>query len=131
MVESIAPTRFDWSAAPVWRFCQVDHTGPTVKYAVKVVNSVEPPYVGEKGRDGPLIVRTLINSAQKLVGYSFTFKKQPAVGPPSVKEFGFSLAASYGIPDSDEMMLVLGSPHLRIIRSGTENPVYHVVLRHK
>lgn len=127
----IESARFDWSAVPVWRFCQVSHTGPTVKYAVKVVSSIESPYVGEKECDGPLVIRTLVSSAQKLVGYSFTFREQPAVGHPSVKEFGFSLAAAYGIPDTEEMMLVLGSPHLRVIRSGKEKPCYHVVLRHK
>lgn len=116
----------DWSSVPVWKFCPVDTTAPALKFAVKVVNSVEQPYVGEKEHDGPLTIRTLINSAQKLVGYSFTFKQKPAV-----REFGFSLAAAYGLPDTDEMLLVLGSPHLRVIRSGTEQPVYHVVLRHK
>ena len=116
-----------WSDFPVWKFCQVDTTAPTsCRYAVKIVESVESPYVDEKQRDGPLVIRTLVNSSMKLVGYSFTFTHEP-----KVREFGYSLAASYGVPDTDEMMLVLGSQHLRVLRAGTTKPVYHVVLRHK
>ena len=116
-----------WSDMPVWRFCEVDTTVTTShRYAVKIVDSVESPFVDVKRRDGPLVIRTLVNTSQRLVGYSFTFTHDP-----SLRDFGYSLAASYGVPDTEDIMLVLGSPHLRVLRSGKDNPVYHVVLRHK
>jgi hypothetical protein len=116
-----------WSEFPVWEFCEVKTSRPeTYRYAVKIIESVESPYVQEKHQDGPLTIRTLINGTQRLVGYSFTFACKPRV-----QGFSYSLAASYGVPDTDEMRLVLGSPHLRVLRSGTTQPVYHVVLRHK
>lgn len=113
-----------WSEFPTWCFCRLD--GDTVKYVVKVTPSVEAPFVGTKQRDGPLTIRTLINSTQKLVGYSFAFRNKP-----KIREFGYSLAASYGLLDSDSILLVLGSPQVRVIRTGTEHPAYQIVLRHK
>jgi hypothetical protein len=116
-----------WSDLPVWRFCPMQATASTsTRYAIKVIDSVETPYVNEKHRDGPLVVRTLVNSAQKIVGYTLTFTNSP-----KIREFGYSLAASYGVPDTEDLLLVMGSPHLRVLRAGTDKQVYHVVMRHK
>lgn len=117
----------DWAGFPVWEFCRYGLESGSVRYAVKITASVEIPYVEEKMRDGPLTIRTLINSARKLVGYSFVFKDRP-----SISEFGYSLAASYGVMETNSAVIVLGSPHVRVLRAGTEEvPSYHVVLRHK
>ena len=119
--------KYSWSDFPLWKFCQVPSAVPTTqRYMVKIIESHENPFVSDKQKDGPLVLRTLVNQSNKLVGYSFTFRRSP-----KVRDFAYSLGVSYGVPDTENMLVVLGSPHLRVIRYGDAVPVYHVVLRRK
>ena len=116
-----------WAQIPQWQFYWEQ---PDRRCHVKVAPSVSIPTVGEKQNDGFLAIKTLLGQSGKLVGYTFGFKPQEHT-TPAFRSFGWSMAASYGVVDSDEILLVLDSPHIRIMRTGTNFPTYHLVLRHK
>ncbi len=116
-----------WSQIPTWQFFWEK---PDRRCHVKVVPSVSVPEVGEVERDDFISIRTLLGQTGKLVGYTFMFKPVETV-TPAVRSFGWSVAASYGIVDSDEIVMLLDSPHIRIVKAGTRTPTYHLVLRHK
>lgn len=116
-----------WPDIPTWQFYLADDP-ECCRYVVKVQASVEQPTVDASSADDFLNVSTLVNQAGKVIGYSFDFSTEPT---PEIADFGFSLAASYGKPDTTEVMLVLGSPHLRAIRAGAGCPTYQIVLRRK
>lgn len=119
----------NWPQLEPWRFCAIESRGRYLGFVVKITKAHEQPHAQTKQKDGPLRIRTLVNRSDKLVGYRFDFENQNK--SLKLHDFGFVLGASYGLIDSPEMLLVLSSPHLRILRCGTLSPAYYVVLRRK
>lgn len=110
----------------MWDFAWSTTTTGQKKCTVKVLPSVEDPYVLDVVHDGNLKVRYLANGAHKVVGYTLKFK--PFL---HMNAFGYSLAVTYtGEDPTKDFSLVCATPHMRVLRAGTpENSVYHVVLR--
>jgi hypothetical protein len=111
-----------WATIQPWTFCWEQ---PGRRCHIKITPSVSTPEVRERHHDDFLSIRTLWGQ-NKMVGYTLTFR-----GSPLIRTFGWSMAAAYGVVDSDDMILVVDGPHIRVVRAGTLTPTYHAVLRHK
>jgi hypothetical protein len=121
----------NWSNIKPWNFSWIDEQN----VVVKIQAAVEQPTCRDVQKDGWVTSSTLYND-NKLVGYKFHMApvKVGEEQYPAVRTFSsFSMAASYSTTEPDnELVLVLGSPHVRLIRLGKpENAIYQLVMRRR
>ena len=121
----------NWASIKPWQFSWPD----SENIVIKIQPAVEPPTVKEVQQDGWVTCSTLYND-NKLVGYQLNVPSTTLSAQtfPDVRTIsGFSMAISYS-PDEpdDELVLVLGSPHIRLIRLGKpDNAIYQLVMRRR
>jgi len=124
-----------WAAIKPWTFSWPD----PATMIVKIMPAVEQPYQKETHRDGFITASTLYNET-RLVGYMVGFDQKTVGRGKNKKQFpacrtfsGFSMAASYSAEEPDDtLVLVLGTPHIRLIRLGQpDNAIYQIVMRRR